>query len=159
MKLSHKTTIAVALFTLNTFLCLAQWQTKHYVDDFGEKTDETFESLVAYGTFSNSATTNSEAMYHLVKDANSFSVNVYEYKTRKATSIESLFVEVKIKTPSGSVKTVNGVLFSKTGALYFSKDKFNEISDVLTESGSYVMVFDRSGKYSTSSYNVKFNID
>jgi len=144
-------TIVTILF-VNIFY--AQWQTKHYVDDFGEKTDETFKSLVAYGRFSNSVTTNSEAMYHFVKDATSLSINIYEYKTQKATSIESLFVEVKVKTPSGDINTVDDVLFSKTGVLYFSKEKFNKINNILKESGKYIIVFNRNGSYSTSEYKI-----
>lgn len=159
---TKKIATAIVLFTINTFLCLtaeAQWETKYYVDDFGEPTDEKYELMIANGSFSNSATTNSKAMYGFIKNEESLTVNVYEYNSKLATSIESTFETVKIKQPNGNVVTINSVFFSKSGKLYFDKDQFSEIIDAINDSGNYTMVFGRNGNYSKSSYTVKFTID
>lgn len=160
MKLSNtqKTVIAAVLFTLNTALCLAQWETKYYVDDFGEQTNESYQSLVAYGTFSNSATTNSDAMYVFVKNETSLTINIFEYKRSRATSIEGSFVSVKLKTPSGDIETIDDAFFTKGGSLFFSKEKFTKINNLLTASGDYIMVFSKKSSYSSSDYKIVFSI-
>ena len=95
MKLSNtqKIVIASLLFTFNTILCFtadAQWVENYYVDDFGDKTNQKYESFVAKGTFSNSATQNSEAQYTFVKDEKSVLINVYEYGRSLASNTDAI---------------------------------------------------------------------
>ncbi len=145
--------VAVLAFNLSN----AQWTTKFYVDDFGEPTKESYQSMVSEGVFSNSATQNSKALYAFIKSDDNLTVKVLEYGRSLATSIEATFETVKLKTPNGVVE-VKKVFFSKSGRLYFSKDSFKKVSEAMSESGDYIMVFDRSGRYSNSSYKVKFSI-
>ena len=157
MKLSRtkKILIASVLFTFNTLLCFtadAQWQEKYYVDDFGDKTDQRYEFMSASGTFSNSATQNS-------KDEEVVIINVYEYGSSLATSIDATFESIKIKQPNGGVVSIKNVFFTKSGKLYFSKKTYTEFLEAIKGSGDYTMVFDRSGEYSSSSYRIKFTID
>ncbi len=164
MKLSNtqKIVIASLLFTFNTILCFtadAQWVENYYVDDFGDKTDQKYESFVAKGTFSNSATQNSEAQYTFVKDEKSVLINVYEYGRSLASSTDATFETVKIKQPSGNVVTINKVFFTKSGKLYFSEKEYTQLLESIKDSGSYTMVFDRSSKYSSSSYRIRFTIE
>lgn len=164
MKLSRtkKIVIASVLFTLNTVLCFtadAQWQENYYVDDFGDKTDQKYESMSASGTFSNSATQNSKALYIFIKDDESVVINVYEYGTSLATSIDATFETVKIKQPNGDIVSIKNVFFTKSGKLYFSKKIYTEFLEAIKGSGDYTMVFDRSSEYSSSSYRIKFTIN
>ncbi len=145
--------VAVLAFNLSN----AQWTTKFYVDDFGEPTSNSYESMILDGVFSNSATQNSKAKYVFIKDKESLVVKVLEYGRSLATSIEATFETVKLKTPKGIVE-IKRVFFSKSGRLYFSKDSFKKVSEAISESGDYIMIFDRSGRYSSSSYKVKFSI-
>lgn len=157
---TRKTILSIAFLALSMMLSLslnAQWETKYYVDDFGDPTDQSYETFLADGKFSNSATINSDAMYHFVKDENGLVVYVYEYKSRKATNINDVFTTVKIKTPSGKVKTFDKILFSKKGYLYFNEIQTNELVETLKEKGDYTMVFSYVGKYSSGS-NYKANI-
>jgi len=150
--------VLVLLVTVLAFnLSNAQWTTKFYVDDFGEPTDKSYQIFVANGTFSNSATQNSEAIYKFVKDDEGIVLSVYEYGSKLATDIENTFEVVKLKTPSGVV-TFNDIFFWKKGSLLFDKDNFDKLSDALSQSGDFVMVFNRSGKYSESSYKIKFSM-
>ena len=164
MKLSNtqKIVIASLLFTFNTILCFtadAQWVENYYVDDFGDKTDQKYESFVAKGTFSNSATQNSEAQYTFVKDEKSVLINVYEYGRSLASNTDATFETVKIKQPSGNVATINKVFFTKSGKLYFSEKEYTQLLESIKDSGAYTMVFNRSSKYSSSSYRIRFTIE
>ena len=156
-----KKSVVASIFILSTIICFsieAQWVEQYYVDEFGDKTDQKYESLIAQGTFSNSATTNSKATYSFIKDTESLLINVYEYGSSLATSIDPTFETVKIKQPSGNVVTIERVFFTKSGKLFFSKDNFTELLNTIQESGEYRMIFNRTGEYSQSSYNIKFKL-
>jgi len=156
-----KKSVVASIFIFSSIICFsieAQWVERYYVDEFGDKTDQKYESLMAEGTFSNSATTNSKATYSFVKDTESLIINVYEYGSSLATSIDPTFETVKIKQPSGNVVTIEKVFFTKSGKLYFSKESFTEFLKTIQESGEYRMIFNRSGEYSKSSYNIKFKL-
>jgi len=137
----------------------AQWKLGYYVDEFGDKTEESFMRMRALGTFTNSATQNSKCIYDFLDSGNTMELYVREYGNSMATEIKATFETVKIKTPSGEIKLIKNVFFSKSGILLFHKDTYAQIKSILTEEGRYVMVFNRSGKYSNSSYKVIFNIE
>ena len=151
--------ILIPLFVLSYLISFAQWDIGHYVDDFGDKTDQKYESFVAKGTFSNSATQNSEAQYTFVKNEKSVLINVYEYGRNLASNTDATFETVKIKQPSGNVATINKVFFTKSGKLYFSEKEYTQLLESIKDSGAYTMVFDRSSKYSSSSYRIRFTIE
>lgn len=159
MKLLKNTkTIIIAILLLGFQSANAQWVKKYYVDDFGDPTTDGYETFMAMGTFSNSATTNSECAFKFVKDDTSLMIHVYEYQTKKANSIEATFESIKLKTPSGNIETIKKVFFTKSGSLYFSKEELAKVLGVLSEKGSYTMIFERTSKYSNSSYKAKFSI-
>ena len=150
--------VVLVLVTVLAFnLSNAQWTTKFYVDDFGEPTSNSYESMILDGVFSNSATQNSKATYVFIKDKESLVIKVLEYGRSLATSTDATFETVKIKTPTGIVE-IKKVFFSKSGRLYFSKDSFNQVAEAISELGDYIMIFKRSGRYSDSSYKIKFSI-
>jgi hypothetical protein len=139
----------------------AQWQTGYFVDEFGDSTNESYKSLIAQGTFSNSATTNSKATYKFVHNENEKTVilKVFEYGRSLARSIDSEFVSVKIKTPSGNVKVIKSVMFAKTGVLFFYKKTYEKLLSSISVTGNYIMVFEKDSGYSPNSYKLKFSID
>lgn len=149
--------ILLTVFAFN--LSNAQWETKYYLDEFDQPTEKTYEVFLSEGTFSNSATTNSKATYAFFKNDDSISIKVYEYGRSLASSIENTYEAVKLKTPSGDVVVFKGIFFWKKGQLLFSDGNFTKLSNALSQSGEYIMVFNRSGKYSESSYKVSFIID
>lgn len=143
----------------------AQWQDQFRTDDFGDPTDEKFRSMINYGTFSNSATTNSKAMYGIVDNYDYLAIMVFEYGDRPARSIESTFETVLMKKPDGTIITYKNVVFLTTGSLIFKKRKKEEKSlyhrflNDITEPGTYAMTFKKSGTYGSSSYDFKFDMD
>jgi len=58
---------------------LGIWNIDHYVDDFGAATKEPYISTFVTGTFSNSATTNSELNVRLLIDKDDIRIQLYEY--------------------------------------------------------------------------------
>jgi len=152
-----KLLLIIAILTIGS--ANAQWKKNFYVDEFGEKTGESYEYFQAFGTFSNSATQNSKAKYDFIKSEDSVIINVYEYERSLATSIEPTFETVKLRTPSKEVVVIKKVFFSKSGKLLFSKELYKQLIGAIQEKGDYIMIFDREGSYSKSSYKIKFTIE
>lgn len=148
--------LLLALFTISTIT--AQWETKYYVDEFGDLTKDKYETFMSEGVFSNSAIQNTKAIYRFIKDDELLTINVFEYGSSLATSIEATFEEVKIKGPN-RIETIKKVFFSKEGSLYFNKKLFTTIKKFISSPGDYTMIFKRTGSYSSSSYKVKFTIE
>ena len=144
--------LLLLLAVITSLTTNAQWTKGYYVDEFGDRTGDTYMHMRAVGTFSNSATQNSKCVYDFYDSGNSITVDVKEYGSSMATSTNWTPEIVKIKTPSGEVKTVKNVFFTKSGSLLFRDKKYTQLKSILTEKGRYVMVFRRSGRYSSSSY-------
>jgi hypothetical protein len=152
-----KKVLVLLVMVLAFNLSNAQWKTQFYVDDFGEKTNESYQFFVANGTFSNSATQNAKALYKFVKGSDYVELSVFEYASSLATDTENTFEVVRLKTPSGVV-TFDKIFFWKKGKLLFNEADFNKLSDALSQSGDFIMIFKRSGSYSESSYKIEFSM-
>jgi hypothetical protein len=148
--------VLVGVLFLSTQSVNAQWVKKFYVDDFGDPTTDSYESFMAQGTFSNSATQDSRATYQLMNDGERFLIYIYEYGSRLATKVSSTFQTVKIKTPSGDVVTINDAFFNKSGYLQFKYIKYTKIIETISTPGDYIIIF--SGEYS-SKYKLNFTIE
>jgi hypothetical protein len=154
--------LLLVLAIITSLTTNAQWKQGYYVDEFGDKTEKSFMHMRALGTFTNSATQNSKCIYDFYDSGKDVQLHVKEYGNSMATDTKFTFETVKIKTPSGEVRVIENVIFTKSGILFFDKDgndTYNQLKTTLTEKGRYVMVFRRSGRYSSSSYKAIFNID
>lgn len=146
----------LTLIACNTIY--SQWETNEYVDEFGDKTGKTYESLVASGTFSNSETEKSKADYAFIKNDNSLIIKVYEYSTNLTKLTDITYETVKIKQPDNEVVAIEDVFFTKKGELYFTDDKFTKITSALTKTGKYTIIFDKSGRHFSSSYKIELKL-
>lgn len=157
MKKSILTIVVILLVNLSSF---SQWTEQFYVDDFGEPTTKSYKSLIAKGTFSNSATQNSLLLTKVVDDETSghFSFQLYEYGSRLATSIENTYETIKIRNPKGEVIEIKSVLFEKKGSLYLWDKNYTKIKEALKEKGDYIIIFSKTGSYSVSSYKIKLSL-
>jgi len=149
----------VAILVVNLFY--GQWTTNNYVDDFGEPTENSYDVMITNGTFSNSATQNSKLSLKFInnKKDESLLIYVYEYGSKLANDIEGNFETVRLKDPEGIVHTLNKVFFAKSGVLLISKENYKKISNALIKKGNFMIIFNRTTKYSTSSYKSKFIIN
>ena len=156
-----KKTILTTAAILVVNLFYGQWTTNNYVDDFGEPTENSYDVMITNGTFSNSATQNSKLSLKFInnKKDESLLIYVYEYGSKLANDIEGNFETVRLKDPEGIVHTLNKVFFAKSGVLLISKDNYKKISIALLKKGNFMIIFNRTTKYSTSSYKSKFIIN
>ena len=150
--------ILIPLFVLSYLISFAQWDIGHYLDDFGEETEERFLHQTVSGTFSNSATTNAKCAYFIEhnKKEKVLGISIYPYDgNSKESFYDDTFQDVKIKKPSGEVVTIEAFCFD--GMIYFSEEEYVQLMDALKERGEYKV----SMKYKTddthSSYRFKFN--
>ena len=150
--------ILIPLFVLSYLISFAQWDIGHYVDDFGEETEERFLHQTVSGTFSNSASTNAKCAYFIEhnKKEKVLGISIYPYDgNSKESFYDDTFQDVKIKKPSGEVVTIEAFCFD--GMIYFSEEEYVQLMDALKERGEYKV----SMKYKTddthSSYRFKFN--
>lgn len=75
---------------------LGIWSLGHYIDDFGEPTKEAYISTILLGTFSNSATTNSDLSVRILIDRKSIRIQLYEYASNHPIKGEGI-IDFKIR--------------------------------------------------------------
>ncbi len=79
----------------------AGFVTNHFVDDFGDPTQDLYLGNAFEGTFSNSATTNSLLRVKIIISKDEFGIELNEYGTYKVKS--NYKYGIKIKTKSGDI--------------------------------------------------------
>lgn len=137
------------------------WNVDKYVDDFGDSTKHGYVHAEVYGTFSNSATTDSKLRVKFLIDDNSMRIQLYEYGGNHPIKGEG-FLNFKAKSSDGKLvafKTYNNDsgnniyddTFNDTNG-YISLD---ELIDFIDENKMIKFVAETS-KYSISEY--KFTI-
>lgn len=65
------------------------WEFRHYVDEFNEPTDKWYVTTTTTGTFSNTATTNSEVTAVMIIDEQNIAIMLNEYGHFPVTNISS----------------------------------------------------------------------
>lgn len=136
----------------------SQWEIGHYLDDFGEETEERFLHQTVSGTFSNSASTNAKCSYFIEhnKDGEVLFISIYPYgRSLKESFYDDTFQDVKIKKPSGEVVTIESFCFD--GMIFFSEEEYVQLMDVLKEKGEYKVAMTYNTDSTQSSYRFKFN--
>ena len=150
--------ILIPLFVLSYLISFAQWDIGHYVDDFGEETEQRFLHQTVSGTFSNSESTNAKCTYFSEhnKKEKVLGISIYPYDGNSMESFyEDTFQDVKIKKPSGELVTIEAFCFD--GMIFFSEEEYVQLMDVLKERGEYKV----SMKYNTDDthYRYRFKFD
>jgi hypothetical protein len=98
----------VVILSLISNLCIGQWTKQFFVDEFGDTTKQTYLGQKCLGTFSNSATTDSELTAYLVVyyqtpgDYLWLRFELFEYNNHKITNREQYGV-LKIKTANDEI--------------------------------------------------------
>lgn len=136
----------------------SQWEIGHYLDDFGEETEERFLHQTVSGTFSNSASTNAKCSYFIEhnRDGEVLFISIYPYgRSLKESFYDDTFQDVKIKKPSGEVVTIESFCFD--GMIFFSEEEYVQLMDVLKEKGEYKVAMTYNTDSTQSSYRFKFN--
>lgn len=135
-----------------------KWLLNYFINDFGEKTNEKYLSLVGHGFFSNSATTNSKLSAILIVSKNKYMIRLVEYDSYVVKDSEDCIF--KIKDSDGFIYE-DSFNNSKDGFLTCSSYgdlKFSKFSDLLRKGGN-IIFSGTMGHYSKSEYVFSFNTD
>lgn len=101
------------------------WRIDNYVDEFGDPTDKEFIRCASLGSFSNTATSDSDlsviVYYDMAEEV--FSFRLLEYGDRHATYFENEDCIIKIKDPDGAIH--EGMLFgtAPNGDLFLTRGR------------------------------------
>jgi hypothetical protein len=134
---------------------LGDWQIGYYVDDFGERTDEYFVSMYLFGTFSNSATTNSELKVRFMIDKNSSRIQLYEYASDHPLKGEGT-IEFKIRDKDNKEYEIRA-FNSDYGNTTVNDEDDKKLRKILLSGGSikFIAEADRFGSPSIYKFTIK----
>lgn len=135
------------------------WEIAYYVDSFKDYTDENYLRLKdsLYGTFSNSATSNSKLKVNFLIDSrDDVSFMLYEYGYSQVKESKTSY-SVSIKTDSGETEFLNGNMYSDRVTL--DKEGSNRIFDLFSAGGTVKFYVREISDYSSSTYNFSITND
>lgn len=133
---------------------LGIWQTDYYVNDFDEPTKEGYVKTSINGTFSNSATTNSDLRVGFIIDKNSIRIQLYEYARNHPIKGEG-FLEFTIKDSNNKIHTVKSYN-SDSGNNTIEEEYFDEVKAILLNGGriKFVALADKYGSPSEYKFEI-----
>ncbi len=135
---------------------LGVWEIGYYVDDFGEKTKKAYVSTELLGTFSNSATTNSNLRVRFLIDNQSIRIQLYEYARNHPIKGEGTVI-FKARDTNNKEYTIRA-WNSDSGDTSVNDGTGNigALRQLLLEGGALKFIA-TAGSYSTSEY--KFTLE
>lgn len=140
-------------------MTLGTWKVNHYVDDFGAPTKDgyiTTETPIA-GTFSNSATQDSELLVALLIEKNlSMAIQLYEYaRNNPVKAYGSDSYDIKVRDKDGKNYSLRGTNY-ESDRLRLDKADAMKLHNILLKGGKVQFVI-RESDTPTTVYN--FAID
>lgn len=112
------------------------WKKGYYTDEFNEATGEEFAYIDLKGTFSNTATTDSDLSARIIADFNNIQFYLLEYETYKLTSFyDSQTYTIRIKDGSDTIHTFSGWLSESTNRIFLDEEYRAEMLDILKKGG------------------------
>lgn len=148
----------MASIELDNDIVSSKWESKHYVDEFKQPTEEAYVGTVASGTFSNSATSNSPSTIMILAEEDNFAIQLTEYNYgHQVTLLSFEKAYIKVRTEDGNIikfdmsYTSNGgkrLVFNDTKKRSLTYDFYSALVSNKTVQ-IYVSVY---SDYSSSSY-------
>ena len=137
---------------------LGDWEIDYYVDEFQEQTDEKYIKQAALGTFSNSATTNSDLLAYILIDKDYIRLQLKEYCSSYVKDDEAIRFRIK---SGDSLVTEMDMWVNRDGYIEFNtyyKEMQDSLKNILLRGGivKFSGVIDH---YSKSTYHFAFNAD
>ncbi|MDZ7805784.1 MAG: hypothetical protein U5K71_01545 [Gracilimonas sp.] len=138
-----------------------EWETVVLVDEFEDPTGETAERIFLKGTFSNSATSNSDLIVKIMDHGLYFGliIELYEYSRAPGVNMcnDSCFGVMEIKDDSGETHSFKA-WSSETGALYFIDDR-KEILSLMEKSSKLTFLIKESSFWDIGSARYTFTLN
>ncbi len=133
------------------------WEIGEYTDEFNQPTGKKYIVTESYGTFSNSATTNSELLAALQIDNDDIRIMLWEYGSNLVKGIfDYEKYNITILTENGVKHYFTGTIYEGGTRIYFKSTDRNTIFNLL-QSNTALKLYLESTKYSVSTY--LFTID
>lgn len=132
------------------------WIKSYYVDNFNDPTDEWYiihEQLIS-GTFSNSATTNSNLSVYVLIDAEKISFFLYEYDSNQVKNSYSTdeTYSITMKDADGNKTDIMGRIYAGGDRIVIDDKYTDTVLEALSAEKGNVSFYLVSDKYSTTSY-------
>lgn len=130
------------------------WEKREYVDEFNEPTGAWYVTTTATGTFSNTATTNSEVTAVLIIDEQNIAIMLYEYGHYPVTNTSSKMLEYSVRIKDGNDETYTYEGFLAAGSdriVLWSDESFGAYDSTRTLYSEMINILSAGG-------NVRFAI-
>ena len=134
------------------------WEVRYYVDEFNNPTTEGYITTKDYvvGTFSNSATTNSELYVIWLIDKSDVAIKLVEYgRSVVKSSYSSTNYNIVMLDPDGNRVYMTGTMWKGGDRIYIDSEYESTVIEALKRNGSVSFRIDEGGKYGNSSYLFK----
>lgn len=165
--LGHTTTTGTCE---NCGLSFGQWATGYYVDEFNEPTDDGYVINLSHwiGTFSNSATTDSQLYVDFLVDTSDIAIFLYEYGYSTVKNSSSRSVDeynITMKAPDGTKHDLTGTIYCGGDRLFIDAKYKQLVLDTMAQEGSvsfYIVKSDRTTttylfSMNTSNFTEEYN--
>lgn len=122
------------------------WQTYYYVDDFNQPTEDGYicNSTYFLGTFSNSATTDSNLLVNVVVDEVDIAFFLYEYGNHQVKNNSSSYDDIyniKMRTADGTDYSFTGVMYCGDDRIFIDQAHISEVVSALSQEGNAMTSF------------------
>lgn len=134
------------------------WEVRYYVDEFQNPTDKGYISTKSpvKGTFSNSATTDSELSVIWLIDKKNVAIKLAEYgRSIVKSSYDTTSYSILMLDPDGKKVSMNGTMRRGGDRIYIEESNEATVLDALSRNGSVTFKITEEGKYASSSYLFK----
>lgn len=122
------------------------WETYYYVDDFNQPTEDGYicNSTYFLGTFSNSATTDSNLLVNVVVDEVDIAFFLYEYGSNlvknNSSSYDDLY-NITMRTADGTDLSFTGTMFCGDDRIFIDPDFIPQVVSALSQEGNTMTSF------------------
>lgn len=122
------------------------WETYYYVDDFNQPTEDGYicNSTYFLGTFSNSATTDSNLLVNVVVDEVDIAFFLYEYGNNlvknNSSSYDDLY-NITMRTADGTDLSFTGTMFCGDDRIFIDPDFIPQVVSALSQEGNTMTSF------------------
>ena len=124
----------------------SMWETYYYVDDFNQPTEDGYicNSTYFLGTFSNSATTDSNLFVNVVVDEVDIAFFLYEYGSNQVKNNSSSYDDlynITMRTADGTDLSFTGTMFCGDDRIFIDQDYIPQVISALSQEGNTMTSF------------------
>ncbi len=130
----------------------SSWETGEYTDEFNQPTGKKYMVTESYGTFSNSATTDSKLYAAVQIDKDNIAIMMWEYGSYLVKgTFDYEDYKITILDENGTKHYFTGTIYKSGTRIYFDDADRNEVLTLLRKNDT-LKIYLQSTKYSISKY-------